>query len=77
MAAKDFDQFKPSETLDLVETQLDNNDEKYNKKVLKISDWTLWKAAYIPLSRIKPNVVQLERIEQEIELPGRVRLVRA
>ena len=41
MAARDFSQFKPSETLDLVETQLDNKDEKDIKKVLQISDWTI------------------------------------
>ena len=40
-----------------------------------ILDQTLWKAAYVPLSRIKPNVVQLKEFEQEIELPVRVRLV--
>ena len=50
---------------------------KYNKGFVKSWDWTLRKAAYVPLSRIKSDVVQLERFEQEIELPGGVRLVRA
>ena len=35
MAARDFGQFKPSETLDLVETQLDNKDEKDTEKGFK------------------------------------------
>ena len=47
------------------------------KGFIEIWDWTLRKAAYVPLSRIKSDVVQLELFEQEIELPGGVRLVRA
>ena len=49
---------------------------KMKKRFLFSSDWTLWKAAYVPLSRIKPNVFQFTEFEQETEPPLRVRLVR-
>lgn len=31
------------------------------KGISLILDWNLWKAAYVPISRIKPNVVQFTK----------------
>ena len=47
-----------------------SNKRKRRKDFVKIWGLTLLKAAYVPHSRIKSNVVQLESFEQEIELHG-------
>ena len=50
-------------------------DEKETKKVLLILDWTLWKAAYVPLFEDQVERSSVIEFEQEILLPLRVHLV--
>ena len=46
--------------------------KKIKIKVLIDFDWTLWKAAYVPLSKIKPDVVQLKEWNKKSNWLGEV-----